>query len=115
MATPTTLLPASPAEVKHSGETAEAMAAIKEQTNIIDHSGKRVFSHTIPMSSFVFPSGKTVYFRGGVYSTDVEDEARELDAASKVNPLITEINPETGAALFSPEDKMREQAKKLLD
>lgn len=94
--------------------TSEVAQLTKEQTNIIDNSGKRIFRNSIPMSSFIFPTGKVIYFRGGVYGTDKPEEIAELEKAAKVNPLITEVD-EAGNDLYSPEDKLREQAKNILD
>lgn len=94
--------------------SSEVVAIIKEQTNIINNDGKRIFRNAIPMSSFIFPSGKVVYFRGGVYGTDKQEEIEELEKAAKINPLITEVD-EAGNDLYSPEDKLREQAKTILD
>ena len=57
--------------------SSEVVATIKEQTNIINNDGKRIFRNAIPMSSFIFPSGKVVYFRGGVYGTDKPEEIED--------------------------------------
>ena len=105
---------ASAEETSKLAASSEVVNTTKEQTNIIDNKGKRTFRNAIPMSSFIFPSGKVVYFRGGVYGTDKEEEIEELVKAAKINPLITETDEE-GNDLYSPEDKLREQAKNILD
>lgn len=108
-----TNVPASAKEmVANASKTAAEIAA---QTAIpTKHIYKALFSHSIPMSSFVFKDGKTVTFRGGVYGTDDERQIRELRETCMVNPLIIEIDPEGKAPLRTAEDIQREQARNIL-
>lgn len=109
-----TLVSSSAAETAAKLLANPEAAKLKEETNILPATGKVTFAHAIPMSSFVFPNGKTINFRGGIFSTSDDAQIKILRDTAGINPLISELN-ESGEPVFSAEDKMKEQASRLLD